>query len=248
MAQERPPVSVALLPQSELVKHVSQLSTPKLPDVEFSLRILINQAYDSDTAKLLLKIGVVKPAQLPLQSDSSVLQMLALWLLFHLALTEDGPHAVLPTIPRVVQLISKAVAPDLLEKACWLLTALSSSDDAESTSFFFFFWIIIDLILFQLVAINVVTRKYVLFLCFDDLKIICKFWYCLSLHLLPAITVFLFCFGQLSASHFLERYDFQMLFHVKIIRLHLECFALNVLCFSCDRSLSLSLPHRVRHQ
>ena len=116
---------------ADLAPYLDAVSAPDTPapEREHALRFLINQTFNKQgrwTRQYDAVLGAACAA-LEHSASSPIGTMLALWVLFHVALVDALPlHGKVERLLAALLNRETLPGPDVLEKACWLLNALSS--------------------------------------------------------------------------------------------------------------------------
>ncbi|KAH3758615.1 guanine nucleotide exchange factor [Pelomyxa schiedti] len=127
---ELPPTPAPLPPgaQPPPPSRISEL------ECETALRVLINLCIKESARDWVFKLGL-GPIIHCLTDKSEVIVMMDYWLLSHVAMsvsTRQQAEAILPqpVVDSIVDILSKAVIADVVEKAVWFMTNLCQSKDS----------------------------------------------------------------------------------------------------------------------
>ncbi|KAH3744649.1 Guanine exchange factor for Rac 30 [Pelomyxa schiedti] len=125
---QQPMVPMPLQPQGGGEDRISEL------ECENALRILINLCIREAAREFVFKLGFGPIIQC-LTDKSEVIVMMSYWLLSHVAMsvkTREQSEAILqqPVLDSLVEILSKAVIADVVEKAVWFMTNLCQSKDS----------------------------------------------------------------------------------------------------------------------
>lgn len=128
---------IGALRMADFAPYLDAVSAPDTPapEREHALRFLINQTFNKQgrwTRQYDAVLGAACAA-LEHSASSPIGTMLALWVLFHVALVDAKPlHGKVERLLAALLNRETLPGPDVLEKACWLLNALSSSGAPSS--------------------------------------------------------------------------------------------------------------------